>query len=838
MPTIVIAAGGTAGHVVPALAIADELRADGADVHFVAGDRIEAELVPAAGYELSRISASGLDRRNPLRAAGAAVRAPGAVGRSARILRALRPDAVVGGGGYVAGPVGLAAVLLRIPLVLTEADSRLGLANRLLAPFARRVCLSFPIAGREGDRYVVTGRPVPAAIAATDRASARERLGVDPATPCLLVFGGSLGALSLNESAIEAFAEQPPLVAGRPGSVLHVAGRRDYEHIAARLAAAGDPSHYTLFEYLPTMADPLAAADLVVARAGGSVFELLAAGRPAVLVPYPHASGDHQSANARWMADAGAAVVVPDADLDPERLRTVAEQLLGDGERLTRMSSAAHALARPDAARRVAEEVLATATAPAEEPAAARPDRAEAPWSGRRLHFVGIGGAGMSGLALVAHALGAEVTGCDRAASAYTEMLANAGIEPELGHSPEHVRDERELVVSTAVPGDEPELEAARGAGVPILHRGRLLAQIAAERRLIAVTGTHGKTTTAAMVAHVMAACDLDPSFLIGAELRAGDARNAHLGAGDWLVAEADESDRSFLELSPQVAVVTNLELDHHATYSSLSEVEDAFRSFLARLDDSGSAVVWDLPELVRLVPEGRELHTYGIGDGAGLRARELSQAGERTTFELVRDGQTVTKVELPVPGRHNVLNALAALAACELAGCELVRAARSLVSFRAAGRRFELRGEGGGVRVYDDYAHHPTEVEATLTAARALEPRRLIAVFQPHLYSRTLHLYRELGRALAGADVTVVLDVYPAREQAQGELAGVTGKLVADATADAAGGKPVWWLPTLEEAEAVVSGMLEEGDVLVTLGAGDVDQVADRVASRLNGSA
>ena len=186
MPTIVIAAGGTAGHVVPALAIADELRADGADVHFVAGDRIEAELVPAAGYELSRISASGLDRRNPLRAAGAAVRAPGAVGRSARILRALRPDAVVGGGGYVAGPVGLAAVLLRIPLVLTEADSRLGLANRLLAPFARRVCLSFPIAGREGDRYVVTGRPVPAEIASTDRASARERLGVDPRTPCLL----------------------------------------------------------------------------------------------------------------------------------------------------------------------------------------------------------------------------------------------------------------------------------------------------------------------------------------------------------------------------------------------------------------------------------------------------------------------------------------------------------------------------------------------------------------------------------------------------------------------------------------------------------------------------
>jgi UDP-N-acetylglucosamine--N-acetylmuramyl-(pentapeptide) pyrophosphoryl-undecaprenol N-acetylglucosamine transferase len=342
--------------VVPALAVAGALRAEGAQVEFIGGDRAEAELVPAAGFALRRIAVEGMSRTNPLHAARALWRAARAYLRALSLLRELRPDAVMGGGGYVAGPVGLAAVTLRIPLVLSEADSHLGLTNRVLARGAWRVCLAFPLAGRDGARYRVTGRPVPPARA--DRAGARERLGLIEGDKCVLVFGGSLGARSINLAAVEAFAGEGRSAFG----VLHVAGRRDYPELAARNLPLG----YDLREYLDLEAfsDALAAADLVVARAGGSVFEIAASGTPAILVPYPHASADHQTANARWMADAGAAIVIPDGELSGPRMVKEVAALLGDRARLTEMAAASRRLARPDAAREVARELLAAARAP------------------------------------------------------------------------------------------------------------------------------------------------------------------------------------------------------------------------------------------------------------------------------------------------------------------------------------------------------------------------------------------------------------------------------------------------------------------------------------------
>jgi UDP-N-acetylglucosamine--N-acetylmuramyl-(pentapeptide) pyrophosphoryl-undecaprenol N-acetylglucosamine transferase len=349
-PTIVIAAGGTAGHVVPALAVADALRAEGARVVFVGGERAERTLVPEAGYELRPIAVEGLSRTNPLKAARAALKAAGAVGAARRILRDVRPDAVMGGGGYVAGPVGLAAVARRVPLVLTEADSHMGLSNRLLARFARRVCLAFPIAGRTGERYVVTGRPVPPP--ATDAAAARARFGVGDGERCVLVFGGSLGARSINEAAVEAFADAPY-------RVLHAAGARDYAALRERVPRDG----YDLREYIGDFGEAILASDLCVARAGGSIFEVAAHGRPAVLVPYPHATADHQTANARWMETGGAAIVIADAELTAARLRAEVDGLLDDPARLQAMGRASAALARPDAAQRIAAELLAAAEA-------------------------------------------------------------------------------------------------------------------------------------------------------------------------------------------------------------------------------------------------------------------------------------------------------------------------------------------------------------------------------------------------------------------------------------------------------------------------------------------
>ena len=335
----------------PALAIAGALRARGAEVEFLGGERAEAELVPAAGYPFHRLSVTGLDRSNPLRAARAAALAAGAVRTARRALRRMGADAVIGGGGYVAGPVGLAAVSLRLPLFLTEADSHLGVANRLLAPAARRVFLAFPLAGRDGPRYEVTGRPIPSGTGSADREAARRRFGL-PGGPCLLVFGGSIGARTINEAALEAFGREPPCV------VLHASGSRDYPVLSERLEALGRPSHYRLVEYVEPFADALAAADLAVARAGGSIFELAASGLPSILVPYPYATAAHQETNARWMADGGGAVVVPDAELSADRLRSEVVALLEAPDRLSSMSAAARRIARPDAADRIAEQVL------------------------------------------------------------------------------------------------------------------------------------------------------------------------------------------------------------------------------------------------------------------------------------------------------------------------------------------------------------------------------------------------------------------------------------------------------------------------------------------------
>jgi UDP-N-acetylglucosamine--N-acetylmuramyl-(pentapeptide) pyrophosphoryl-undecaprenol N-acetylglucosamine transferase len=342
--------------VVPALAIADELRDSGVTVSFLgARGRLEAELVPEAGYEVDLLDLSGIDRKNPLKAARAAMQAAAAVPKARKLIGSRQADLVLGGGGFVAGPAGVAARRMKLPLVLTEADRHLGLANRLLARRADRLCLAFEIEGVTGANVRVTGRPVGKAVLNADRAAARARFGISPDARCLLVMGGSQGARTVNFAAIEALAERP----GRDFDVIHVSGSRDYPQLRERLDSAANANGYTLLKYEPNMGDGIAASDLALARSGASVFELAALGRAAVLVPYPHATGDHQTANARWMADAGAAVLVPDSELDADRLLAEVAPILGDQSRLEAMSMASKSLARPRAAADVAAEVLA-----------------------------------------------------------------------------------------------------------------------------------------------------------------------------------------------------------------------------------------------------------------------------------------------------------------------------------------------------------------------------------------------------------------------------------------------------------------------------------------------
>lgn len=439
-----------------------------------------------------------------------------------------------------------------------------------------------------------------------------------------------------------------------------------------------------------------------------------------------------------------------------------------------------------------------------------------ADWAGRRLHFVGIGGAGMSGLALIAHALGARVTGSDRAQTPYMEELRAAGIEPALGYTAANVPPGAEVVYSSAVGPENPEraesaarIEGAAGEGAGELHRGDLLAQVAELKRCVAVAGTHGKTTTSAMIAHVLLGCGLDPAYVVGGELR-DTGRNAAWGGGEWIVVEVDESDRSLLKVAPEVAVLTSAELDHHTTYGSRLDLHQTFRSFLGRARE---AVVWNRPELLALAAGSDHVTAYEAEDprctpaGASLRWQDLD-------------------VNLRVPGLHNATNAAGALTAAVLAGADPAAAAAAIESFSGARRRFERLGvTAAGASVYDDYAHHPTEVAAALAAARTFAPRRLVAVFQPHLYSRTIALARELGEALAAADVCGVLDIYAARERAE-DFPGADGRLVAAAAADAGGGREVAWLRSLADAERWLRALLREGDLCLVMGAGNIDSL------------
>jgi UDP-N-acetylmuramate--alanine ligase len=460
------------------------------------------------------------------------------------------------------------------------------------------------------------------------------------------------------------------------------------------------------------------------------------------------------------------------------------------------------------------------------------------------LHFIAIGGAGMSGLALVCHRLGHPVTGSDRSGSAYVERLRAAGIEPLIGHDAEAVPADAEVVVSTAVPDDNVELVRARERGQPVVHRGELLARLCAGKRLIAVAGAHGKTTTAGMIAHALRAAGANPAFLLGGELPGagpgGAPANANWSESDWVVAEADESDGSFLRLEPEVAVVTNVELDHHSHWGGEGELIAAFARFTA-------------PAAALIRPAGLRLGTldgagrvlgYAVAPAPGgappppaaLLATDVEPRAGGCEFRIVSEALGDRAVRLAVPGRHNVADATAAIGALACARDrdrglpELAELIAGLASFPGMARRLERKGERGGAVVYDDYAHHPTEVAASLAALRELPHRRLIAVFQPHLYSRTKALAPRFGRALANADEVGVLDVYAARERPVGPLAGVSGLDVAAAAADAAPGRRVSWLVDVDRAERALAGRLGAGDLLVTLGAGDVFRLADRL--------
>ena len=446
----------------------------------------------------------------------------------------------------------------------------------------------------------------------------------------------------------------------------------------------------------------------------------------------------------------------------------------------------------------------------------------------RPVHMMGIGGAGMSALAEILLAEGREVSGCDLKAGPVLDRLEALGATVHVGHDPEHLDAAAVVVVSSAIQATDPELAAARERDQPVLLRAELLGALMDRARGIGVAGTHGKSTTTTMVGSILTAAGLDPTVVVGGRIR-GQRGNVRLGSGEWLVAEADEFDRSFLALAPEHAIVTNVEADHLDTYVDFDGVRAAFAEFLERVEEGGTiAVCVDDPEARRLPePAGREIVGYGLDPRAEVRAESIEARGIETRFELILGEEDAGTVTLRMPGRHNVANALGAAAVARAIGVEPAAIRAGLENVRGVERRFEIVHEDEEITIVDDYAHHPTEVAATLASARESWPeRRIVAVFQPHLYSRTRDFSDAFGAALTGADVVFVTDVYPARED---PIEGVTGELVSEA-AGAAGAADATFLPDEADVGPIVA-RLAPGDVVITLGAGDVDAVARRLA-------
>lgn len=450
------------------------------------------------------------------------------------------------------------------------------------------------------------------------------------------------------------------------------------------------------------------------------------------------------------------------------------------------------------------------------------------------VHFIGIGGAGMSGIARIMLARGLTVSGSDAKESLLLTALRAEGADVHLGHDAAYVAGARTVVASSAVRETNPELAAARAAGLRVLHRSQALAALADGRRVVAVSGTNGKTTTTSMLTVVLQHAGQDPSFSIGGEL-SESGTNAHHGTGPVFVLEADESDGSFVVYRPEVAVVTNVQADHLDHYGSFEGVARGFEQFAATIrdggvlvscaDDAGSAAL-----AVATAARGTRVVTYGESDAADVRLLDVTSGPAGTAFELVHRGRRAGRVQLRVPGRHNALNATAAVAAAVEVGVTLPDAVAGVEAFTGTRRRFEARGQADGVRVFDDYAHNPSKVTAAVATGRQVAGAgRLVVVFQPHLFSRTRDFAKQFGEALAGADEVVVMDVYAARED---PVLGVSGALVADAVP--LGGEHVEFVPSWGATAQAVAHRLRPGDVLVTIGAGDITILPDEVLALL----
>jgi UDP-N-acetylmuramate--alanine ligase len=844
----VVTGGGTSGHVLPAIAVLEALEDSGisADrLRFVGCRRgIDARLMGDTPYESVFLPVSGLRRSMSLGAIrdnlALVWRLWNSTRRARRLLRNWQPQVVVSVGGYASEPMARAAVSQGVPLVCVSYDRTPGLATRRQARHAVGSAVAF--SDSDLPRAHHTGAPVRRHVRTIDVTSRREEarniLGIPTDIMLVTVMGGSLGSAALNSACrafVERCREQAHIIGQRPVGILHLCGDRFVENEGEESLQSG--VWYRTVGYEPRIAEVYAASDVLVARAGAStVAEIAAVGVPSVLVPWPAAAEDHQRLNARWLAEAKAAELIEEAQLSTDVLFERITELLRDDEAREAMSRRARKLgeaSRSDGLVRFINDVAQrrTTVASTDDIDGRRDEPA------RRIHVVGVGGPGMSAVATVLAEMGHRVSGSDLRRSHTMDQLEAAGVRVHIGHSPDHVEDVDTVVYSTAIPQDNIELVSARRAGIEVIHRGDMLGRICARARSVGVAGTHGKTTTSALLLRILGDAGREPSYVIGAEV--GDTgRGAQWTGGEVLIVEADESDGTHEKLPLSSVILTNIDLDHLDHFGSLEGLVDSFDRFLRRVDGPVVVCIDDvnIQRLSAIKAVGRAVVTYGTNDNADVRVSDIDVTDSGTSFHLTTSSTTLV-VTIPLFGEHNALNAAGAIALATTLGVSVREAAASLEGFGGVDRRFMECGSMSGVTFIDDYAHVPTEINAVLKAAaqRYANRGRLVAVFQPNRYHRIAAMANEFGACFSAADLVVITDIYASGTT---PIPGVTGELVADAVRAQHPTGAVLYVADRRQVSRTVAEHLRAGDVVVSMGCGDIETFPQEAILELGVSA
>lgn len=814
---LVIAGGGTGGHVFPAIAIANAIApAIGREQILFLGacGKMETEKVPAAGYQILALPITGIKGRFTFSNLLLPFRLLRSVSMAMGAFRRFKPTVVTGVGGFASTPALLAARFMGIPYLIQEQNSIPGKVNRWMSKGAAMVCTAFP--GMEpyfpGVPVNLTGNPVRREIAESRnlRTEGCLQFGLDPAKPVLLVVGGSQGARSINHSMaliVPVLAEQGIQVIWQTGIAFH----QEAETIVKPYADKG----ILATPFIENMANAYGAANLVLSRAGAlAIAEICLAARPSVLVPFPFAAEDHQTHNATAMVQQGASLLVRDQEMKLHLCDTLLN-LLRDLSRLEEMARSAAKMAYPDADRTIAQHILKTGGLTASPTTVAYPD----PDKVQTVYFLGAGGIGMSGLARWFLLKGKKVHGYDKTPTPLTHALENEGMVIHYEDNPSLIPSETDLVVLTpAIPGNLRERQVLETGSVPVIKRAALLGLLSKSHTTIAIAGTHGKTSTTALVTHLLKSGGIAVTGFVGGITKNYNNNFIYTPNSTHMVVEADEFDRSFLHLRPDFSVITSTDADHLDIYHSHNQLKEAFAAF-SRLSEDDAPVLAGPGAMAEF---GRPVQRYSADPTqAPYRAENIQEVGAGAVFDLVLGDETLREVNLGIPGRHNIENAVAASAAARWAGVDSEALRTGLATFKGVVRRFDIRIDTDKLVYIDDYAHHPRELDACIHAVRKIWPtRKITGIFQPHLFSRTRDFMDEFAKSLDKLDELILLPIYPAREE---PMEGVTS--------DVLSGKVSLQKKVLLPKEDVTGWLREHpADILITLGAGDIDTLVPEI--------